>query len=324
VKTIIKLLLVVSLIAMLAGCSTAAVPTATSIPAPTVAPAKPTTPPAVPTAAPAVAPTATLPPAKPPSPGLLRLATTTSTADTGLLTAILPLFEKVNNVKVDVVAVGSGQAIEIGSKGDADVLLVHSRAAEDKFVTDGHAKARFDVMYNDYVLVGPKEDPAKVTGMATAKDAFKAIMDAKAIFVSRGDKSGTNTKELGIWTTLGITPTKDMTWYNSIGQGMGDTLLFSNEKKGYTLADRGTWLAMKDKVPALVIVVGGNTLTENQDKTLLNPYGVLAVDPVKHPGVNSDLSAKFVTWILSPEAQKAIGAFGVDKFGQQLFYPSAK
>jgi tungstate transport system substrate-binding protein len=314
VKTIVKALLVVSLIALLAGCSTGPAPTATSVPAPTAPPAKPTAPPAAPTAA--------LPAVKPPSPGLLRLATTTSTADTGLLTAILPLFEKANNVKVDVVAVGSGQAIEIGSKGDADVLLVHSRAAEDKFVTDGHAKARSDVMYNDYVLVGPKEDPAKVAGMAAAKDAFKAIMDAKAIFVSRGDKSGTNTKELGIWTTLGITPTKDMAWYNSIGQGMGDTLLFSNEKKGYTLADRGTWLAMKDKLPALVIVVGGNTLTENQDKTLLNPYGVLAVDPVKHPGVNSDLSAKFVTWILSPETQRAIGAFGVDKFGQQLSTPA--
>jgi tungstate transport system substrate-binding protein len=276
-----------------AGCAPAPAPTA----APTAVPAKPTSPPAAPTTAPAAAPTAapavptaapaaptaTLPAAKPPSPGLLRLATTTSTADTGLLTAILPLFEKANNVKVDVVAVGSGQAIEIGSKGDADVLLVHSRAAEDKFVTDGHAKARFDVMYNDFILVGPKEDPARAASTSAAKDAFKAIMDAKAVFVSRGDKSGTNTKELGVWNTLGITPTKDMAWYNSIGQGMGDTLLFSNEKKGYTLTDRGTWLAMKDKLPALVIILGGNTLAENKDKTLLNPYGVLAVDPVKHP-----------------------------------------
>ena len=139
-----------------------------------------------------------------------------------------------------MVAVGSGQAIEIGSKGDADVLLVHARAAEDKFVADGHAKARFDVMYNDFVLVGPKEDPARVASTAAAKDAFKAIMDAKATFVSRGDKSGTNTKELGVWTSLGVTPTKEMSWYNAIGQGMGDTLLFANEKKGYTLTDRGT------------------------------------------------------------------------------------
>jgi tungstate transport system substrate-binding protein len=320
---LLVILLSLVLLVTAIGCAPTPAPTTP----PTAVPAKPTTPPAAPTAAPAapaVAPTATLPAARPPSPGLLRLATTTSTADTGLLTAILPLFEKANNVKVDVVAVGSGQAIEIGSKGDADVLLVHSRAAEDKFVADGHAKARFDVMYNDFILVGPKEDPANAAGMSTAKDAFKAIMDAKAVFVSRGDKSGTNTKELGVWTSLGITPTKEMAWYNSIGQGMGDTLLFSNEKKGYTLTDRGTWLAMKDKLPALAIVLGGNTLAENKDKTLLNPYGVLAVDPVKHPGVNSDLAAKFVTWILSPETQKVIAAFGVDKYGQQLFYPDAK
>jgi tungstate transport system substrate-binding protein len=249
----------------------------------------------------------------------LRLATTTSTADTGLLTAILPIFEKAFNCKVDVVAVGSGQAIEIGSKGDADVLLVHSRAAEDKFVADGHAKARFDVMYNDFVVVGPKEDPAKATGPA-ARDAFKAISNAKALFVSRGDKSGTNTKELGIWSAIGITPTKEMTWYNSIGQGMGDTLLFANEQKGYTLTDRGTWLSMQSKLPALAVIVGGNILSANKDEDLLNPYGVLAVDPVKHPGVNSDLAGKFVTWILSAETQKTIGAFGVDKYGQPLFY----
>ena len=191
-----------------------------------------------------------------------------------------------------MVAVGTGQAIEIGSKGDADVLLVHARASEDKFVADGHAKARFDVMYNDFILVGPEGRPGQGRQHAAAKDAFKAIMDAKAVFVSRGDKSGTNTKELSVWTTLGITPTKEMTWYNSIGQGMGDTLLFANEKKGYTLADRGTWLAMQDKLPALIIIVGGNTLAENKDKALLNPYGVLAVDPVKHPGVNSDLAAQ--------------------------------
>ena len=318
-KRLLVVLLSLALLATVAGCGPTSAPTA----APTTAPAKPTAAPAAPTAAPTAAPAAPTPAIKPPSPGLLRLATTTSTYDTGLLDAIRPTFEKANNVKVNVVAVGTGQAIEIGSKGDADVLLVHSRAAEDKFVADGHAKARFDVMYNDFVLLGPKEDPAKVAGM-TAKDAFKGIMDAKAVFVSRGDKSGTNTKELGVWTSLGITPTKEMAWYNAIGQGMGDTLLFSNEKKGYTLTDRGTWLAMKDKLPALVIVLGGNTLAENKDKTLLNPYGVLAVDPVKHPGVNSDVAAKFVAWILSPETQEVIAAFGVDKYGQQLFYPNAK
>lgn len=307
-RRLLVILLSLALLVTIVGCG----PTPATTAAPTTAPAKPTAAPAAPT-----------PATKPPSPGLLRLATTTSTYDTGLLDAILPAFEKANNVKVDVVAVGTGQAIEIGSKGDADVLLVHARASEDKFVADGHAKARYDVMFNDFILVGPTEDPAKVAGMS-ARDALKGIMAAKAIFVSRGDKSGTNTKELGVWTSLGITPTKEMSWYNSIGQGMGDTLLFANEKKGYTLTDRGTWLAMKAKVPSLIVIVGGNTLSENKDKDLLNPYGVMVVDPVKHPGVNSDLAAKFVTWILSPETQKAIGAFGVDKFGQQLFYPSAK
>jgi len=253
----------------------------------------------------------------------LRLATTTSTADTGLLDAILPIFEKANNCKVEVVAVGSGQAIAIGSKGDADVLLVHSRAAEDKFVADGYAKNRSDVMYNDYVLVGPKADTAGVMGMATAKEAFKAISDKQAPFVSRGDASGTNTKELSIWSSTGVTPTKDMKWYNSIGQGMGDTLIFSNENRAYTLADRGTWLAMQTKLPNLTVVVGGNTLTENKDKVLYNPYGVLPVNPDKFPSVNAATADKLAAWLLSPEGQKLIGSFGVNKFGQQLFYANA-
>ena len=257
-------------------------------------------------------------------PGDLVLATTTSTADSGLLDLILPDFEKQYGVKVDVVAVGTGQAIEIGSKGDADVLLVHSRKAEDKFVADGFAKERFDVMYNDFIVVGPKDDPAKITGTAAAKDAFKMIMDAKAAFASRGDKSGTNTKELGIWASAGITPTKEMPWYNSLGQGMGDTLLFSNEKGAYTLTDRGTYLSMQDKLPNLTILLGGKSLAENKDKSLLNPYGVMAVNPDKFPNVKADLAQKFVTWLLSVETQKMIGAYGVDKFGQPLFYADSK
>jgi tungstate transport system substrate-binding protein len=289
------------------------VPTATQPPAPTKAPE--------PTKAPA--PTATTTPVVRKA-GTLLMATTTSTADTGLLNYLLPIFEKANNCKVDFVAVGSGQAIEIGRKGDADVLLVHSRAAEDKFVADGFAKERFDVMYNDFVVVGPKEDPAKITGMALAKDAFKAIMDKAAPFASRGDKSGTNTKELAIWATLGITPTKEMKWYNALGQGMGDTLLFSNEQKAYTLADRGTWLAMKDKTPNLTLLVGGDNLANNKDKDLLNPYGLLAVSPDKFPSVNYDLAMKFIAWMTSAEGQKLIGDFGADKYGQPLFYPSAK
>ncbi len=285
---------------------------------PTSVPTQPSATTAAPTQAPTGAPKAAA------GSCTLRLATTTSTDDTGLLKAILPDFEKKYTCKVDVVAVGTGQAIEIGAKGDADVLLVHARAQEDKFVADGHAKERFDVMYNDFILLGPKSDPAKVAGMTSATDALKAIASAKATFTSRGDKSGTNTKELSLWASAGITPTKEMPWYNALGQGMGETLLTSNEKGAYTLSDRGTYLAMKDKLPNLIIAVGGNNLQENKDKGLLNPYGVLAVDPAKHPGVNYDMAMNFVKWITSPDEQKVIGSFGVDKFGQPLFYPSAK
>ena len=301
------ILLLALIVPLIAGCAPS--PAASPMSAPAAAPTQAS---AITTSTPVVR-----------KPGALLLATTTSTEDTGLLTSILPIFEKANNAKVDVVAVGSGQAIEIGRKGDADVLLVHSRVAEDKFVADGFAKERSDVMYNDFIVVGPKDDPAKINGMGLSKDAFKAIMDKSAPFASRGDKSGTNTKELAIWATLGITPTKDMKWYNSLGQGMGDTLLFSNEKKAYTLTDRGTWLAMKDKLPDLAVLVGGNNLAENKDKDLLNPYGILPVNPEKFPAVNSDLANKFVTWFLSKETQKVIGAFGADKFGQPLFYPDS-
>ncbi len=254
------------------------------------------------------------------APVTLRLSTTTSTYDSGLLDYILPDFEKANNAKVDVVAVGTGQAIQIGTKGDADVLLVHARAQEDKFVADGDARARYDVMYNDFVIVGPKSDPAKTIGMTLAKDAFTAIAKAEATFASRGDKSGTNTKENGIWATTGITPTTDMKWYKSLGQGMGETLLFAQESQAYTLSDRGTYLAMRDKLPDLTIVVGGENIDQNKDKFLLNPYGVMAVNPDKHPGVNFELATKFIDWITSVDEQQKIGGFGVEKFGQPLFY----
>ncbi len=307
-----RLLIGLTILALLlTACGQAAAPT----PAPTQPPAV-----AAPTQPPAAQPTS-----KPAASGCaLKLATTTSTADSGLLTFILPDFEKKNNCKVDVVAVGTGQAIEIGTKGDADVLLVHARKQEDQFVKDGHAKERFDVMYNDFIVLGPKNDPAKVSGMASAVAAFKAIAAAQAPFASRGDKSGTNTKELSIWATAGITPTKEMAWYNSLGQGMGETLTWSNEKPAYTLSDRGTYLSMKDKLPNLIVVLGGNSLQENKDKNLLNPYGVMAVNPDKHPGVKYDMAMNFVKWITSPETQKLIGSYGVDKFGQPLFYPNAK
>jgi tungstate transport system substrate-binding protein len=306
---------------LLAGCAPA--PTPTAVP-PTQASVSQPTQPSIPTAAPtkAAAPAALAPVVR--QPGVLLMATTTSTADTGLLTAILPVFEKANNCKVDFIAVGTGQAIAIGRKGDADLLLVHSRAAEDKFVADGFAKERFDVTYNDFVVIGPKDDPARVAGMSLAKNAFKAVMDKGAPFASRGDNSGTHIKERVIWASLSITPTKEPKWYNLLGQGMGDTLLFSNEQKAYTLADRGTWLAMRDKTPNLALLVGGDNLANNQDKDLINPYGLLAVSPVKYPNVNDDLAMKFITWMTSAAGQKLIGEFGADQFGQPLFYPAAK
>lgn len=257
-------------------------------------------------------------------PQVLRLATTTSTADTGLLDAILPDFEQKFNARVDVVAVGTGQAIEIGTKGDADVILVHARARENKFVEEGHGINRLDVMYNDYILVGPTGDPAGVAGNELAKDALLKIAEAEASFASRGDDSGTHTKEKSLWSSAGLTPTTDSGWYLSVGQGMGETLNFANEKQSYTLTDRGTWLAMKDNLPELAVMVGGETIDGNKDKALLNPYGVIPVNPATHPGVNFDLATHFAEWLTSAETQQMIADYGKDKFGQALFYPSAK
>jgi tungstate transport system substrate-binding protein len=325
--SLIVLLLVISSL-VLSACANVTPPPATNPPAqpPTTAPQKPPEPtavPAKPTEAPAP-PAPTEAPTGAPTQQVLRLATTTSTADSGLLDFILPDFQTKFNTRVDVVAVGTGQAIAIGQKGDADVLLVHARKSEDQFVADGDAKERFDVMYNDFIVLGPKEDPAKASSAASAKDAFKAIMDTQSTFASRGDKSGTNTKELSIWSSLGVTPTKDMPWYKALGQGMGDTLTFANEQKAYTLSDRGTYLSMRDKLPDLIIVLGGNTLAENKDSSLLNPYGIMAVNPDKHPGVNYDLAMQFVNWFLSKDTQQVIGSYGKDKFGQSLFYPNSE
>ena len=284
---------------------------------------KPTTAPASATTAPAAATLPAFPTAAPGDPVHLRLATTTSTQDSGLLDVILPDFQKQCGCKVDVVAVGTGQAIAIGQKGDADVLLVHARKSEDAFVASGDAKERFDVMYNDFIILGPKDDPAKAASAASAIDAFKAIMNTSSTFASRGDKSGTNTKELSIWASAGVTPTKDMAWYKSLGQGMGETLTFANEQNAYTLSDRGTYLSQKDKLPNLIVIFGGNSLAENKDKSLLNPYGVMAVNPDKHPGVKFDLAMQFITWLNSVETQQKIGDYGKDKFGQSLFYPAS-
>lgn len=253
----------------------------------------------------------------------LILSTTTSTQDSGLLGFILPAFETKYSCKVDVVAVGTGQAIAIGQRGDADILLVHDRPNEDKFVKDGYARERFDVMYNDFVVVGPKNDPAKIGTMKLAKDAFKAIMDTRSTFASRGDKSGTNSKELAVWATLNVTPTKDLSWYNALGQGMGETLLFANDKGAYALTDRATWLAQQARLSGLTVLVGGKNINENADKDLYNPYGVMAVNPDKFPGVKYDVAMNFVNWITGVDEQKVINTYGVDKYGQQLFYANS-
>jgi len=256
-------------------------------------------------------------------PAVLRLATTTSTADSGLLDAILPAFEEGHNARVDVVAVGTGQAIELGEAGDADVILVHARAKEDAFVAEGHGLARYDVMYNDFVIVGPAADPAGIDGMAAAAEALAAIAAAEATFASRGDDSGTHTKEMSLWAAVGLEPSADLGWYKSLGQSMGETLLFANDSAAYTLADRGTFLAQGDSLPDLVVLVGGASIAENGDPALLNPYGVIPVNPGKG-GIAADLAQAFVEWITSVETQEAIQAFGRDQFGQSLFYPDSE
>ncbi len=247
-----------------------------------------------------------------PAPTNLILATTTSTADTGLLDYLLPMFEKKYNVKVKPIAVGTGEAIAMGQRGEADVLLVHSRTNEDKFMAEGYGSVRKDVMYNDFVLIGPKNDPAGAKGQTPAK-AFAAIANAKAPFVSRGDNSGTHNKEKSIWTKAAVTPSGD--WFIVTGQGMGESTKIANEKQAYILIDRGTYLSLK-KTLTLEIKVEGQ-------KELFNPYGVIIVNPAKFTRVNSKDAQKFVDWITSADIQKLIGEFGVKKYGQALFTPSA-
>jgi tungstate transport system substrate-binding protein len=257
-------------------------------------------------------------------PQVLRLATTTSTADSGLLDAILPDFEAKHNARVDVVAVGTGQAIELGANGDADVILVHARARENAFVEAGDGVNRLDVMYNDFILVGPAADPAGMAGAGSAKEALAAIAAAQAPFASRGDDSGTHTKEQSLWASAGLTPTTAAGWYLSLGQGMGETLQFANERPAYTLTDRATWLAQHANLPNLALLFGGATIDENQDKALYNPYGVIPVNPQKHPGVNFALATQFAEWLTSVETQRLIGEYGQAQFGQSLFYPSSQ
>jgi len=260
----------------------------------------------------------------PAEPAVLRLATTTSTADSGLLEVILPAFEEEFNARVDVVAVGTGQAIELGQNGDADVILVHARAREDEFVAAGFGLARSDVMYNDFIVVGLQADPAGIEGRATAGEAFAAIAAAEALFASRGDDSGTHTKELSIWKAASLKPSPDQDWYLSLGQGMGETLQFANESGAYTLADRGTYLAQRDNLPDLMILFGGESIAENPDAKLYNPYGVIPVNPELHEGIQAELAHQFAEWLTSVETQEQIGSYGVDRFGQPLFYPDSE
>ena len=262
-------------------------------------------------------------PAAPAAPQLLRLATTTSTYDSGLLDAILPVFEQEYNADVDVVAVGTGQAIEIGENKDADVILVHSRKAEDAFVAEGFGVERFPVMFNDFILVGPPEDPAGIASAASAAEALQRIAASQSGFVSRGDDSGTNAKELALWAAAGLEPGAADAWYRSIGQGMGETLQFANEQQAYTLADRGTYLSLADTLPSLTILFGGQTIAENPDAAMRNPYGVIQVTPDDPQAPASQKAEALIAWLTSLETQDLIQGYGVEVFGQPLFYPAS-
>jgi tungstate transport system substrate-binding protein len=243
------------------------------------------------------------------------VSSTTSTQDSGLFSYILPLFKQKTGIDVKVVAQGTGQALDTGRRGDADVVFVHAKSAEQKFLAEGEGVKRYPVMYNDFVLVGPKSDPAGIKGMKDVSIALKTIKDKQAPFISRGDKSGTHIAELSLWNKdAGIDIEKDNgPWYKSIGQGMGAALNTAAASNAYVLSDRGTWISFKNKGDLVIVVEG--------DKRLFNQYGVMLVNPAKHPNVKKDLGQQFVDWLVSPEGQKAIANYKID--GQQLFYPNA-
>jgi tungstate transport system substrate-binding protein len=242
------------------------------------------------------------------------LSTTTSTQDSGLLDVLIPIFEKKTGYFVKTIAVGSGQAMAMGQKGEADVLLVHSPAAEKKFVAEGYGINRRIIMHNDFIIVGPPADSAKVKGIKMASEAFKKIASAQALFLSRTDKSGTHVKEMDIWKKAGVNPEGEK-WYQQTGLGMGQTLNVAAEKKGYTLADRGTYLALKKNLGLDILVEG--------DAILLNVYHVIEVNPAKWPKVNVPGGKAFADFMVSNETQGIIKTFGVDKFGSPLFFPDA-
>ncbi len=249
-------------------------------------------------------------------PDALILATTTSTQDSGLLDEILPGFEQEAGIDVAVVAVGTGQALKLGEDGNADVVLVHARAREDEFMAAGHGTRREDVMTNDFVILGPEADPAGIKGLDNAAVAFQKIAGSGATFISRGDDSGTHTKEKEVWQAAGMEPAGD--WYVSAGQGMGAVLTMANEQQAYTLSDRGTYLARTAASQGLdlgVVVEG--------DPVLFNPYGVIVVNPDKGPHIKAELANQFVDWMVSVPVQEQIGQFGVAEFGEPLFVPDS-
>jgi tungstate transport system substrate-binding protein len=242
------------------------------------------------------------------------VASTTSTEQSGLFGYLLPMFEKDTGIKVRVVALGTGQALDLARRGDADVVFVHDQPAEEKFVAEGYATRRFPVMYNDFVLVGPKSDPAKIAGGHDILDAMRRIEAAQAPFVSRGDRSGTHSMELRYWKDAGIDiDAKKAPWYKDTGSGMGPTLNTASALDGYVLTDRGTWLAFKNRGDLAILVEG--------DKKLFNQYGVMLVNPAKYPQVKKDLGQQFVDWVVSPQGQAAIAGYKIG--GEQLFFPNA-
>jgi tungstate transport system substrate-binding protein len=242
------------------------------------------------------------------------VASTTSTQDSGLFGHILPLFKARTGIDVKVVAQGTGQALDTGRRGDADVVFVHAKAQEEKFVADGFGVKRFPVMYNDFVVIGPKSDPAKIKGKKDVAEALKTIKASAAPFISRGDRSGTHTAELNLWKAAGIDIAKEKgPWYKEIGQGMGAALNTASASNAYVLSDRATWINFKNKGDLLIAVEG--------DRRLFNQYGVILVNPAKHPHVKKELGQQFIDWLVSPDGQKAIADYKIN--GQQLFFPNA-
>jgi len=242
------------------------------------------------------------------------VASTTSTQDSGLFEYLLPLYKRKTGVTVKVIAQGTGQALDTGRRGDADVVFVHAKSAELKFLSEGQGVKRYPVMYNDFVLIGPKSDPAGVKGMTDVAKAFQVIKDKQASFISRGDRSGTNIAELQLWKDSGIDIDKDKgPWYKSIGQGMGAALNTAGASDAYVLSDRGTWIHFKNKGDLQILIEG--------DRRMFNQYGVMLVNPEKHPNVKKKLGQQFIDYLVSPEGQKDIANYKIN--GEQLFYPNA-